>query len=224
MSGRTAPVAGLLLAAGGGRRLGAPKGLMRDPDGTPRAARVSDQLHTAGCAPIVVVVGAAAEEVAALLPASVRPVRAEDWSEGMGGSLRAGLNSLTGIEAAAESRTPGRSTVPPQPEAALVMLVDLPGVNEFAVRRVITHAREHFHEFDDALVRATWNGQPGHPVLIGRRHWRAAAECAVGDQGARELLSGPGVETVECGDLGSGADVDYPEDITSLPMVRRTDS
>ncbi len=212
MSSRTAPVAGLLLSAGGGSRLGLPKGLLREPDGTPRIARVCAQMRDVGCDPVVVVLGAAAEEVAALLPDFVLPVLAEDWEQGMGESLRAGLGALTGAETADLA------------DAALVMLVDLPDVGEAAFRRVIDHGCDCFPELGTALIRATWTGQPGHPVLLGRAHWQAAAQAAVGDQGARALLSGPGAVSVECGDLGTGADIDRPEDDQSFLKVRRADS
>lgn len=211
MSSRTAPVAGLLLSAGGGRRMGAPKGLLRDPDGTPRAARVCDHLRAAGCEPIIAVLGAAAEEVAALLPEAVLPVFAADWEQGMGASLRTGLNALTTAEATVRV------------EAAIVMLVDLPGVDDTAIRRIIDHGRDGVPDVASALVRATWNGRPGHPVLLGRRQWQAAADAAVGDKGARDLLAGPGVVSVECGDLGSGADIDHPDDIDRVRPRGRAD-
>jgi CTP:molybdopterin cytidylyltransferase MocA len=203
-----APVAGLLLAAGAGRRMGMPKGLLRDADGTPRVDRVCEQLRAAGCSPIVVVLGAAAEQVANLVPEYAHAIVAEDWEQGMGSSLRAGIQALTAPEVPAAPPTEGS-----RPAAALVMLVDLPGVDTRAMTRVIDCGFEAFPEIENALVRATWDGRPGHPVLLGRVHWSAAIRSAVGDQGARALLDAPGVFTVECDDVGSGADVDRPEDL-----------
>jgi hypothetical protein len=45
-------------------------------------------------------------------------------------------------------------------------------------------------------------------VLIGRDHWAGIGETAVGDRGARDYLAARDVETVECGDLATGVDVD----------------
>lgn len=224
MSRWPSPVAGVLLAAGSGRRMGMPKGLLRDADGTPRVSQVCSHLRDAGCAPISVVLGAAAEEVTALLPGDVAPVIAEDWETGMGASLRAGLTALTNAEVPQAEATgastqgsdaAGRSAVATA-SAALIMLVDLPGVDDTAITRIITHGFDAFPEIEHARVRATWNDQPGHPVLLGRFHWPAAIHSAVGDQGARALLDDSGTVTVECGDLGSGADLDRPEDVESF--------
>ena len=61
-------------------------------------------LAEGGAAPLVVVLGARADEVRAVLPAGVRAVEAPDWADGMGASLRAGLAALEGAgpEGAAE--------------------------------------------------------------------------------------------------------------------------
>ena len=61
-----------------------------------------------------------------------------------------------------------------------------------------------------ALVRATYDGRPGHPVLLGRDHWHGVLETATGDRGARDYLATNMVLLVECGDLASGVDVDSP--------------
>ncbi|WP_343946420.1 nucleotidyltransferase family protein, partial [Pseudonocardia zijingensis] len=92
--------------------MGRPKALVA-LDGEPLVRRAVRVLADGGCGPLVVVVGAAAEEVEALLPAGVRAVVADGWAEGMGASLRAGLAALEALE--------------PVPDAALVHLVDLPG-------------------------------------------------------------------------------------------------
>lgn len=183
---------GLLLAAGAGRRMGTPKALLTDPDGTPWLRRSVQVLLDGGCPEVTVVLGAAADEAAALLrsdlPAGrVRTVVAEDWRTGMGASLRTGLQTL-----AASSSAP----------AALVHLVDLPDVTAAVVRRVAAVAAP------DALGRATYYGVPGHPVLLGRAHWAAVAETADGDRGARDYLATREVLAVECGDLATGHDVD----------------
>jgi nicotine blue oxidoreductase len=176
---------GLLLAAGEGKRFGGPKALARDDDGTSWLLRSVQSL--AACAEVVVVLGAEAERAAALLPMSVARVRADDWAEGMGASLRAGLSALA----------------PTHHAVALVSLVDLPDVDAAVVARLAAAATG-----PDVLARAAYDGVPGHPVLIGRDHWAGVVATATGDRGARDYLAAHEVVLVECGDLATGVDVD----------------
>jgi nicotine blue oxidoreductase len=112
----------------------------------------------------------------------------------MGASLRAGLAAVERLD--------------PAPDAVLVHLVDLPGITAAAVARLATRARP------DALVRASYNARPAHPVLIGRAHWPDVRATATGDAGARAYLAGnPDLELVECGDLAVPDDVDTPEQL-----------
>lgn len=178
-------VVGLLLAAGEGRRFGGPKALARDDDGTSWLLRSVQALRP--CAGVVVVLGAGAEQAAALLPMSVARVRADDWSQGMGASLRAGLEALEDSDH----------------DAALVTLVDLPDVGGDVVLRLLDAVRG-----SDVLARAAYDGVPGHPVLIGRDHWAGVRASATGDRGARDYLATHDVALVECGDLATGVDVD----------------
>lgn len=184
-------VAGILLAAGAGTRMGTPKGLLRTPDGTPWVSRAIAALAAGGCAPIFAVTGAEAGQVQALVPSLAEIVVASDWAEGMGASLRAGLR-------AAQQRA--STTV-----AAIITLVDTPGVTPETVARLRGRAAV------DVLARASYDGVPGHPVLIGRDHWAGVIESAIGDAGARTYLAGRGVLLVESADLGSGEDIDTPE-------------
>ena len=59
-----------------------------------------------------------------------------------------------------------------------------------------------------ALIRTTYDGRPGHPVVIGREHWFGVRAAAVGDRGARDYLANHALVEVECGDLATGDDVD----------------
>lgn len=178
-------VVGLLLAAGAGERFGGPKALARDGDGTSWLLRSVQALR--GCAEIVVVLGAEAQRAAALLPMSVSRIHADNWEEGMGASLRAGLTALATTDH----------------DVALVSLVDLPDVDAGVVGRLLDVATGRA-----VLARAAYDGVPGHPVLIGRDHWPGVVAGATGDRGARDYLAGHDTRLVECGDLATGADVD----------------
>jgi len=173
-------VHGLLLAAGAGRRYGGPKALV---DGW--LGHALDVLAEGGCVGRTVVLGAEADRVRALVPPGAEVVVADDWAEGMGASLRAGLGHL-GVA-----------------DAVLVHLVDLPDVDAPVVRRVLEAGTG-----SSALARATYAGRPGHPVLLGRDHWAGVIASAQGDRGARDYLASHDVTLVECGDLATGGDVD----------------
>jgi len=182
-------VAAVVLAAGGGRRYGMPKALV-ELDGSllvERAVRTA----RAVCDPVLVVLGAQAVEVwqrADLDGATVLANR--DWETGMASSLRTGLDGLRGW--------PGRV------DAALVTLVDMPGMTPEALRAVAAHAAP------DALATATYDGVRGHPVLLGREHWAGVAATATGDEGARRYLAGRAVTEVDCTGLADPTDLDVP--------------
>lgn len=180
--------------------MGGPKALV-ELDGEPLVRRALRVLADGGCAPLVVVLGAAAEQVEAALPAGVASVRAADWAEGMGASLRTGLAALPDL-------APGATS-------AIVHLVDLPGVTAAAVARLARASAP------GALVRAGYSGVPAHPVLIGREHWAGASAAAVGDAGARGYLAGhPDLTLIECADLADPDDVDTPEQLDRFRGTR----
>lgn len=196
---RRAPVvAGLLLAAGGGRRLGGrPKALL-PLHGRPLAEHAVRVLRAGGCAPVHVVLGAAAQEVRAQAAlAGCVVVDNPDWETGMGSSLRLGLESLAGAGA----------------DAALVALVDQPGIGAAAVARVRTACHS-----PASLAAASYGGQRGHPVLFGAEHWAGIAAGATGDRGARDYLRAraDSVELIECADIAEPADIDTPADLERL--------
>ena len=173
--------------------MGRPKALV-EVAGEPLVRRALRALAGGGVAPVVVVLGARAADVREVLPDGVTVVEAPDWADGMGASLRAGLAAL-----------------PEGADAAVVHLVDLPGVPAGAVARLAVLAGP------DVLARAAYAGRPGHPVLLGRAHWQGVAAAAVGDAGARGYLAGRAdVRLVECGDLADPDDVDTPEQLAAF--------
>lgn len=178
-------VVGLVLAAGAGERFGGPKALARTADGEPWIARAVHLLLRGGCEAVVVVLGAISEEAVRLIPEEASIVVADRWREGMGASLSAGIGAL------------------PEADAALITLVDLPGMPVAVVERVLREGTAR-----DVLARASYDARPGHPVLLGRDHWAAFRDSLHGDSGGRVYLEEHDVTHVECGDLFSGADID----------------
>ncbi|MDT0266350.1 nucleotidyltransferase family protein [Streptomyces sp. DSM 44915] len=195
-----ARVAGVLLAAGGGRRLGGRVKALLPYRGRPLVELVVGELRAAGCAPVVVVLGAGVDEVlarAALDDCLV--VRNPAWESGMGSSLRAGLAALGGL---AEP-----------PAGALVALVDQPFVGTAAMARVAGALRS-----PETLAAAAYRGERGHPVLLGAAHLAGVAEAARGDRGARDYLRARAdrLTLVECADVADPGDLDHPADLRRL--------
>jgi nicotine blue oxidoreductase len=188
--------AGLVLAAGAGRRFGGPKALAR-LDGEPLVDRAVRVLADGGCDPVVVVLGAGAEQVVAEagLAGAVTLVN-DGWAEGMGSSLRCGLTAAAHLPA----------------PAVVVTLVDLPGITSAAVRRVVATWSGR------GAVVATYAGERGHPVLLDRSSWDGVAAGAVGERGARAWLREHADEVVEvaCDDLGDAGDIDTADDLARL--------
>lgn len=195
----TRPVQGLLLAAGAGTRLGRPKALLTDEEGRPVPEVVVDRLRSAGCRGVTVVLGARASDARRTLATrdDLTVTVAEDWAEGIGASLRHGLTVCRETSDAV---------------AVLVTLVDLPDVTSEVMRRVLARWSSD-GAAPNALVRATYGGRPGHPVLIGREHWAPLVQTLVGDDGAQRYLARRRVVEVSCEDLATGRDVDLPEDL-----------
>jgi CTP:molybdopterin cytidylyltransferase MocA len=205
----SAPVTGLVLAAGQGRRMGVPKALLHTDDGETWAARAVRVLLDGGCGHVLVVTGAAHEEVEEHLPDDdrVSHVHAPRWEEGMGESLRTGLDTLLHGSGDALGG------------AALVTLVDLPDLDERVVARVLAEWVAD-GEGDAALLRATYDDRPGHPVLLGAAHWKRLLTVVRGDVGAQRYFDLEGddgpprrLREVDCSDLASGLDVDTPAEM-----------
>jgi CTP:molybdopterin cytidylyltransferase MocA len=182
-------VAAVVLAAGGGRRYGMPKALV-EYEGSLLVERAVDTAAQV-CDPVLVVLGAQAVEVWRTARLENAVVLAnKDWESGMASSLRTGLDGLRSW--------PGRI------DAALLLLVDMPGMTAAALHEVAGHAAP------DALAVATYDGVRAHPVLLGREHWAGVAQTATGDEGARRYLAAHDVIDVDCTGLADPADLDVP--------------
>jgi CTP:molybdopterin cytidylyltransferase MocA len=186
-------VAGVLLAAGEGSRLGCPKALV-ELGGVRLVDRGVATLRDGGTAPVVAVTGAIVVDLLGVVI-----VHNPDWRSGMGSSLAAGLGS-----------------VPASCDAAVVALVDQPLVGPGSVRRLIAAYRAGAR-----VAVAAYAGQPRNPVLLAREHWPAAIALAAGDVGARPFLRAhPDLVTlVECADTGRPDDIDTPEDLARIAAI-----
>jgi CTP:molybdopterin cytidylyltransferase MocA len=207
-------VAGVLLAAGAGSRLGRPKALVV-VGGQSMARRGITLLSDGGAAPVIVVTGATGPDTDVTgLDAGLRggggtgtggrklsviSVHNPDWPTGMGSSLAVGLG-----------------VVPAECTAAVLALADQPLVGPQSVRRLLDA-----HAAGASVAVACYEGRPRNPVLISREHWPEVIALASGDVGARPFLRTHRdlVTEVECGDTGRPDDVDSPEDLARIEAL-----
>ena len=196
-------VAGVLLAAGEGSRFGRPKALV-ELHGQTLAERGVNVLRAGGARPILVVTGAVPIELS-----ETHTVYNPEWRTGMGSSLRAALQALTGTGTGVGTET--------DVGAVVVALADQPLVGAEAVARLIAAYRD-----GASVAVAAYGGQPRNPVLLAREHWAEVVATATGDQGARTFLRArPDLVTlVECGDTGRPDDIDTPADLARITAFR----
>ena len=196
-------VAGVLLAAGEGSRFGQPKALVR-LNGQTLAERGVGLLRAGGADPILVVTGAVPLQLDGTLT-----VDNPRWRTGMGSSLRAALQALTGGARGPDTGPEIGTAI----GAVVVALADQPLVGAEAVARLIAAYRG-----GASVAVAAYDGQPRNPVLLAREHRPEVIATATGDQGARTFLrTRPELVTlVECGDTGRPDDIDTPADLARI--------
>ncbi len=187
-----ADVATIVLAAGGSRRLGAPKQLL-EAGGVPLVRRVAATCVDAGLGPVGVVLGAHADGIAAALEGlPIARIANAAWEDGIASSIRAGV---------AWAEATGAS-------ALLVVLGDQPmldGSHLGALRAAwLDGAPIAASRFDD--IR-------GAPAIFDRARWPALA-ALTGDRGAGAL-----VRDAHAIDWSPGAiDIDTPDDAKALAL------
>ena len=150
----------LILAAGASARLGQPKQLVRFGGETllDRAIRIATE---AGCAPVVVVLGAFEDMIRAQCELKdVSTVSNADWMEGMGTSLAQGVHELANAA------------------GILVMTCDMPAVTVDHLRNLAGSMR---------MMASSYAGRKGVPAYFPNDFTPELAKLK-GDVGARELL------------------------------------
>ncbi|HXN43207.1 MAG TPA: molybdopterin-binding/glycosyltransferase family 2 protein [Xanthobacteraceae bacterium] len=173
-------VAAIVLAAGRSTRMGGPNKLLENISGKPLVRIAAEQALSSRARPVVVVTGHERARVeAALEGLDVRFVHNPDYAQGLSTSVKAGLAAL-----------------PPEAEAVIVCLGDMPQVTSALIDRLIAA----FDPEQGALVvLPTFSGKRGNPVLWSRRFFPDLMALE-GDVGARHLI---------------GA---YPEVVTEVPV------
>lgn len=190
-------VAGVVLAAGRGRRFGGTKQLAQ-LDGRALVAHAVGTAIEAGLAPVLVVVGHDADLVTDAVPDGATVVRNEDHAVGQSTSLRSAVHAATATDA----------------DAIVVLLADEPDVTVTAVDAVVAALAA-----GATAARAVYDDRPGHPVGLARPAWPRLLDVR-GDRGARRLLDELAVTAVHV-DGPAPVDVDTTDDLAALRDGRR---
>jgi molybdenum cofactor cytidylyltransferase len=182
----------LILAAGASQRMGRPKQLLEVAGQPMIQIAVGAALATAAH-PVIVVLGANHEETArALSPSKVHCTVNPNWREGMGASLRHGMQTLTQLA--------------PDCAAVIVMLADQPGLGPAHLAQLVDRHRASRRP----VVATDIQGLVQPPALFARQ-WFPRLAASSGDRGARALLQDAAAE-IETVRLDALVDIDTPED------------
>lgn len=193
-------VAGIVLAAGGSTRMGRAKQVL-ELDGAPLVRRAALAAREAGCAPVVVVLGGRAAEVApALLGLGVVLEVNARWQDGLAGSIAAGV---------ARAERCGAMS-------ALITLADQPLVDATALRRLL----DAWRTSGQPIAASRYAGTIGVPACFTRSFF-GPLRALEGAQGCKSLLRAHAHATalVDCPEAEH--DVDTPEDYARL-LARRS--
>lgn len=194
-------IAALILAAGGSSRLGKPKQFitLRGQTLIRRIVRVAEQ---AGCEPILVVAGSAAAQVEnELASGPARVILNPHWEEGIGSSIRVGVNELLAHF----------ETV----DALFLLPCDLPFLNE--VQLLALRARQL--ATGKPIVASAYAGTLGIPALFLRSHFYQLS-ALFGDHGGKELLLRQPDRVSVCAFPGGEFDLDTPADCDWLRQLQ----
>jgi molybdenum cofactor cytidylyltransferase len=187
-------VAGVILAAGKSKRLGRPKQVL-EWQGEPFIRQVARTALAAGLSPVIVVTGAASQEVdQALVGLPVLQIFNPNWEQGQSTSIKTGL-----------------AYIPDETGAVVFMLVDQPQVTREVIQALVSaHSRTL-----DGIVAPEVDGQRANPVLFDQDIIPELLKLE-GDVGGRAVFSNHHVTMIPWDDPKLLLDVDTPEDYQRL--------
>jgi molybdenum cofactor cytidylyltransferase len=190
--------AAVVLAAGASTRLGQPKQLIRI-DGESLLHRTARLALEAGCSPVFVVLGFEAEALRAQLHGlSVDIVMNHEWQEGMGASLRSGMEMLRKTDA--------------QPNAVLVLVCDQPRLTADHLRTLLA---QHQSDRRATVTASVYARRAGVPALFSAKLFSALLASS-GDRGARDLIRAHAAEVQGIPWPAGELDLDLPEDLITI--------
>jgi molybdenum cofactor cytidylyltransferase len=190
---------GILLAAGFSRRFGAADKLLQIlPDGRPIALAAAENLIKAIPLTIAVLRPENTALANLLKNAGLKIVFCDTQETEMADSLSAAVHYSAQFS---------ESSV-----GFVIALADMPYIKPDTIEAIA-----HALNAGAAIVAPIYQGKRGHPVGFCAK-FRNELEQLTGDEGARAILKrhADQIELLECNDPGVLADIDTPQDLTTL--------
>jgi molybdenum cofactor cytidylyltransferase len=194
-------IGAVILAAGMSSRMGEAKQLLRLGENT-LLGQVVEIVRGSRVDEIVLVLGHAAETIKeSIAIQNLRVVINEAYRQGMGSSLRTGLAAL-----------------PPEVDAALIVLADQPFIRPATLNRLI----DQYEQSGAQIVIPIFKGFRGNPILLDRSVFPEVM-ALTGDIGCRAIFGNhlEGIVKVPVEDIGILLDLDSKNDFERLQHFRQ---
>ena len=197
----TARTGAVILAAGMSSRMGEAKQLLRLGQNT-LLDQVVEIVRGSRVHEIVLVLGHQAETIQKQLAIkNLKIVINQSYQQGMGTSLRTGLDSLS-----------------PETNAALIVLADQPFVRAETLDQLI----DHYEQSGAQIAIPVYKGFRGNPILLDRSVFPEVM-ALTGDIGCRAIFGNhvEGIVKVPVEDIGILLDLDTKDDVEKLRDFRQ---
>jgi len=192
-------IAAIILAAGESSRFGSPKQLIQFRQKS-FLQQVADAAQEADCSPVVVVLGSDAAKVSREVTTPI--VENKNWREGIGSSIRVGLEYLIGFE--------------PDVSAVVVLVCDQPLLDG----GVISNLRVLHEETGKEIVASSYADTLGVPALFDRCVFPELLALN-GDNGAKNIILANQERVAKFPFPGGRLDVDTLADYENLMREAR---
>ena len=193
-------IGAVILAAGASTRMGTPKQLLYFK-GRSLLRHIVDVAIAQECEPIVVVLGAHAEQIryqVSQLPVMV--VENQDWDLGMGASIRVGVNAVNNLTK--------------NLEAVILLLCDQP----FVCSHVLNQLVEIYHTTHKPIIASEYAQTLGVPALFSRELFSELMNLDA-EKGAKQVIQKYKHLVFSVPFEAGAIDVDTPQDYERLETI-----
>ena len=190
-------IGAVILAAGASSRMGRPKQLLLY-EGRTFIRRAAVAALQSGCAPVIVVTGANADEITREIDGlHVAVAQNNQWESGLASSIRRGVEALVAVE--------------PSIAAAVLLLCDQPLVTA----AVITDLMSAYRMTRKPLIASSYGETAGVPALFDKCFFAELMQLG-GTAGAKGLIERHSNETTRVPFAGGVVDIDTPEEYSQF--------
>lgn len=198
MSADKPTVAMIILAAGASVRMGTPKQLL-SYRGRSLLRHITIEAIASVCEPIIVVLGAYAQQIRQEVQLPVQVVENLDWNQGMSASIKSGIQEL--------------NTATNNIEAVVLAVCDQP----FVSAQIINQLVEAYYYTEKPIIASEYSGTLGVPALFSHRFFSELRDLKE-TEGAKQIIKKYRYE-VYCIPFPEGAiDIDTPNEYEKLKI------